>query len=84
MPKRYQEPFQTVSQQARVVMEGLGKGSDAYGLIHWEDVPEKWWRFKAGEPRIIDFEDCGYGYWMWDIGVVLAQWPWTEDFPWVP
>jgi Ser/Thr protein kinase RdoA (MazF antagonist) len=37
--------------------------------------------FKAGQPRLIDFEDCGYGYWMWDFGVIFSQWPWTEDFP---
>ena len=31
--------------------------------------------------RLIDFEDCGYGYWMWDFGVIFSQWPWTPDFP---
>ena len=27
--------------------------------------------FKRDEVRPIDFEDCGFGYWMWDIGVAL-------------
>ena len=38
--------------------------------------------FKSGEVYPIDFEDCGYGYWMWDIGVALCYWPWTEDWYW--
>jgi Ser/Thr protein kinase RdoA (MazF antagonist) len=39
--------------------------------------------FKAGEPRAIDFEDCGFGYWLYDIGIVLSQWIWTEKYPWI-
>ena len=37
--------------------------------------------FNSGEPRLIDFEDCGFSYWMCDIGVFLGRWPWTEEFP---
>ncbi len=68
MPKPYQEPFQTVSRQARQVMESFGKGPDAYGLIHSDMFLENV-LFKAGGPRIIDFKDCGYGYWMGDNGL---------------
>jgi Ser/Thr protein kinase RdoA (MazF antagonist) len=82
MPEQFQEPFQLVSQQAREVMEALGKGADAYGIVHADMYLENV-LFKAGEPRIIDFEDCGYSYWMFDIGTALAQWPWTTDFPWI-
>ena len=81
MPKKFQEPFQIVSQQARNVMDGLGKEQDAYGLIHADLYPENL-LFKSGEVFPIDFEDCGYGYWMWDIGVALCYWPWTEDWYW--
>jgi Ser/Thr protein kinase RdoA (MazF antagonist) len=79
MPEHLQEPFQTVSQEARVVMEGLGKGPDAYGLIHADMFPENV-LFKAGEAYIIDFEDCGFGYWLWDIAVALCLQPWTEEW----
>jgi Ser/Thr protein kinase RdoA (MazF antagonist) len=82
MPKQYQEPFQMVSQQVQKVMEGLGKGSDAYGMIHSDMYPENI-LFKAGEVYPIDFEDCGFGYWMWDIAVALCYWPWTEDWCWM-
>jgi Ser/Thr protein kinase RdoA (MazF antagonist) len=30
--------------------------------------------FKAGKAYPIDFEDCGYGYWMWDIAIALRRW----------
>jgi hypothetical protein len=39
--------------------------------------------FKAGEVFPIDFEDCGYGHWIWDIGVALGYWPWSEDWYWI-
>ena len=79
MPEQLREPFQAVSHQARQVMEALGKGPDAYGMIHADMYPENV-LFKAGEVFPIDFEDCGYGYWMWDIAVALCFWPWTDDW----
>jgi Ser/Thr protein kinase RdoA (MazF antagonist) len=82
MPDRYRFPFQTVSDQAREVMQTLGQDSDAYGLIHGDMYPENV-LFKAGQVFPIDFEDCGYGYWMWDIAVVLCSWPWTEEWHWM-
>ena len=81
MPEHLQEPFQIVSQEARAVMEGLGRGPDAYGLIHADLYPENV-LFKAGEAYPIDFEDCGFGYWLWDIAVALCLWPWTEEWRW--
>jgi Ser/Thr protein kinase RdoA (MazF antagonist) len=79
MPIQFQEAFQTVSQEARQAMEFLGKGPEAYGLIHADLYPENV-LFKAGKAYPIDFEDCGFGYWMWDIAVALCQWAWGEDW----
>jgi Ser/Thr protein kinase RdoA (MazF antagonist) len=61
MPEHLQEPLQIVSSEARAVMEGLGKGADAYGMIHGDMYPENV-LFKAGEVYPIDFEDCGFGH----------------------
>jgi len=79
MPLKIQEPFKVVSQRARQVMEALGKGPDAYGLIHADLYPENV-LYKAGQAYPIDFEDCGYGYWMDDIAVALCQWAWGKDW----
>jgi Ser/Thr protein kinase RdoA (MazF antagonist) len=79
MPEHLQEPFQIVSQEARAVMDGLGTGSDAYGMIHGDMYPENV-LFKAGEVVPIDFEDCGFGHWLWDIALPLCLQPWTEEW----
>ena len=31
-------------------------------------------------PYPIHFEDCGYGYWIWDIAVALCRWAWDADW----
>jgi len=79
MPAEYQALFHFVSNEAKQVMESLGKGNDAYGLIHADLYPENV-LFNRGKAYPIDFEDCGYGYWMWDIAVALCQWAWEEDW----
>jgi Ser/Thr protein kinase RdoA (MazF antagonist) len=30
--------------------------------------------FSRGEARPIDFDDCGYGYWIYDLATPLAHW----------
>lgn len=80
MPVQFQEPFTIVSQRVREVMASFGKGPDAFGLIHSDMYLENL-LFKGDQPRLIDFEDCGFGYWMWDFGVIFSQFPWTDEFP---
>ncbi len=82
MPVRYREAFETISRELRETMATLGKGPDVYGMIHTDMYLENI-LFKAGTPRVIDFEDCGFGYWMFDIGIVLSQWLWSPEFPWI-
>ncbi len=79
MPRRLQEPFQVVSQQARALMADLGTGPDAYGMVHGDMYPDNL-LFKGGEVLPIDFEDCGFGYWLWDIAVALSEQPWTGEW----
>jgi len=75
MPEQFLEPFKITSQKAKDTMASLGTGSDAFGLIHSDIYPENL-LFKAGKAYPIDFEDCGYGYWIWDISVALCTWAW--------
>jgi Ser/Thr protein kinase RdoA (MazF antagonist) len=79
MPAQFQEPFEATSRQARQAMEALGKGPDAFGLIHADLYPENV-LFRTGRAYPIDFEDCGYGYWMWDIAVALCTWAWDSNW----
>ena len=79
IPHKYLQPFQYISKEAKHIMESMGKGSDSYGLIHADLYPENV-LFKSGKAYPIDFEDCGYGYWMWDIAVALCTWAWGVDW----
>lgn len=79
MPIQFQEPFEAVSQQARQATKLLGKNPDAFGLIHADLYPENV-LFKGDKAFPIDFEDCGYGYWIWDIAVALCVWAWESNW----
>jgi Ser/Thr protein kinase RdoA (MazF antagonist) len=79
MPEHLQEPFRIVSAEVREAMESLGKGADAYGMVHGDMYAENV-LFKAGEIIPIDFEDCGFGYWLWDIAIALEKNPWIEGW----
>ncbi len=79
MPAQFREPFETVSQAAKQAMAALGKSPEAYGLIHADLYPENV-LFRAGQAYPIDFEDCGYGYWIWDIAVALCRWAWDAEW----
>jgi Ser/Thr protein kinase RdoA (MazF antagonist) len=63
-------------------MEAFGKGPDAYGMVHADMYAENV-LFRAGEAYPIDFDDCGFGYWMYDIGIALSEWLWTEEWPYI-
>jgi Ser/Thr protein kinase RdoA (MazF antagonist) len=79
MPAKFRESFGQVSRTAQQAMEALGKGSDAFGLIHADLYPENV-LYRNGQACPIDFEDCGYGYWLWDIAVALCEWAWKPDW----
>ena len=79
MPTHLREPFQSISRDAREVMASLGQTPEAFGLIHTDMYPGNI-LFKDGEVFPIDFEDCGFGFWLWDIAVPLEAEPWTDGW----
>ncbi|MFX1367189.1 MAG: phosphotransferase enzyme family protein [Promethearchaeota archaeon] len=70
IPKKHQEAFRSALGLVEEACEQLGKGKRAYGLIH-ADLGNIVYR--AGKARPFDFDDCGFGYWVFDLGVVLAD-----------
>jgi Ser/Thr protein kinase RdoA (MazF antagonist) len=83
VPQPYRKPFEAVGGQMRRVMDRLGQGPDAFGLVHADlflggdgNV-----LFSGQEARAIDFDDCGFGYWVYDLAVPLAHWQEVEAFP---
>jgi Ser/Thr protein kinase RdoA (MazF antagonist) len=61
----------------RQVMDELGQEPAAFGLIHADLClgDESNVLFHKGQAWPIDFDDCGFGYWIYDLAVVLAHWP---------
>lgn len=73
IPKEYQSSFNDVLEQVAQFSESHGKGKKVYGLIHADlDVMDNASSFE-GEMHPFDFDDCGFGYWLFDLGVVLAH-----------
>ena len=67
----HREPFDFVARQVRDVMDTWGKGSEVYGLIHGDLAVDANLLFWHGLPRAIDFDDSGFGYWVFDLAVAL-------------
>ena len=50
----------------------LGTGANVYGLIHSDvNLTNVLWR--PDGPALIDFDYCGYGYYLWDVGRAALQ-----------
>jgi Ser/Thr protein kinase RdoA (MazF antagonist) len=67
----HKEAFSFVAERIREVMNVWGEGSEVFGLIHGDLGVDANLFFWHGEPRAIDFDDSGYGYWVFDLAVAL-------------
>ena len=51
-------------------LEAFGKGKDRFGLTHADFLPENM-LLNNGDVRLIDFDDCGFGWYVMDIATCL-------------
>lgn len=69
---------------ARQVLEDYGQGADRFGLIHADLCPENV-LVDGGTVRLIDFDDAGFGWHLFDIATSLyfitsdSQYPVARD-----
>lgn len=61
-------------------LEAYGKGPERFGLIH-ADMRLANLLLDGDEVSVIDFDDCGFGWYMYDLGSALS---FIEDHPQVP
>jgi Ser/Thr protein kinase RdoA (MazF antagonist) len=54
----------------RLALENFGQTPDRYGLTHGDFLPENLLR-EGDTVRIIDFDDCGFGWHVMDIATSL-------------
>ena len=53
-------------------MQRLGQGPNVFGLIH-ADAHLDNVLFDGQQARLIDFDDCGFGYRIYDVAVALWE-----------
>jgi Ser/Thr protein kinase RdoA (MazF antagonist) len=73
LPHSCIEPFEIVARKVEHVVDTWGKGPDVYGLIHADLGVDANVLFWGGEARAIDFDDSGFGYWVYDLAVSLEH-----------
>ena len=57
----------------------LGDGPEVFGLIH-ADLHQENYLFDRGRVRAIDFDDCGWGHFVYDLAVTLSELRWRPDY----
>jgi Ser/Thr protein kinase RdoA (MazF antagonist) len=61
------------------VMTHLGEGADHFGLTH-ADLHLDNALFWRDQVKVIDFDDWGFGYWLYDIAVSLWELRYRNDY----
>jgi Ser/Thr protein kinase RdoA (MazF antagonist) len=64
----------------RTVQQTLGYGPETFGLIHG-DMHQENYLFHQGQVRLIDFDDCGFGHYVYDLAVTLFNVRFRDDTP---
>jgi len=52
--------------------EKLGKSPETFGIIH-ADIHQRNYLFLGGRVGLIDFGDCGWGHYLYDLAVTISQ-----------
>lgn len=78
-PER-KELFQKVSAKIKKRLEAFGKAPDRYGLIH-SDLRLANLLVEQDKIKVIDFDDCGFGWYLYDFATSLS---FIEHKPYVP
>ena len=79
LPGDLRRQFDRVASRMEHVMTRLGSAADSTGLIHADLHPGNA-LFWHDEVRVIDFDDCGFGYWLYDIAVALWELRHRHDY----
>ncbi|MDQ7027810.1 MAG: phosphotransferase [Anaerolineae bacterium] len=70
----------TVAEKVKLAMDELGASDSEFGLIHG-DFLLKNILFHEGDVRALDFEYCGWGYYLYDLTPLLWQLKPQDRYP---
>ena len=73
LPQEYVEPFEVVTRRVKQVMDEWGQGPEVYGLIHGDLGLDANVLFWGGEARAIDFDESGFGYYVYELSLALEH-----------
>ncbi len=71
--------FAALARQADGVMRALGKEPQVFGLIH-SDLHQGNYLFQGRNVHAIDFDECGFGHYLFDMAVTLFALRRREDY----
>jgi Ser/Thr protein kinase RdoA (MazF antagonist) len=66
--------------RVRDVQARIGTGPEVFGLIH-SDLHQMNYLFYRGQVRAIDFDDCGWAAYIYDLAVTLSEIKHRQDYP---
>lgn len=64
--------FTAVEERVRIIMDEIDQKAETFGLIH-SDFIAKNWLFNEQGACAIDFDDCSWGYYLYDLAPALLQ-----------
>jgi Ser/Thr protein kinase RdoA (MazF antagonist) len=76
----HRRTFQQVEDRVRGVMRELGVSKESFGLIH-ADLLMKNILFRDDEVCAIDFDDCCWGYFLYDLAPLMLQFKDQPRYP---
>ncbi len=71
--------IERVAEHAMAAMEALGEGRDMFSLVHADLVPGNY-LFHKGDVRAIDFDDCCWSYFLYDMALALWDMEGRRDY----
>ena len=72
--------FEAAAERVGRTMQRLGESREVFGLIH-ADLHNRSYLFHGDQVRAIDFSDCGWGYYLYDIAITLGELKHRDDYP---
>ena len=66
--------------RVRERLAAFGTDPERYGLVHADLAFENVLRRDGAPPVLIDFDDCGWSWYLWELAVVLAPFDGTDGF----
>lgn len=64
--------FDEVAGRVRTLFAQLGQTRDQWGIIHADFILGNC-QFRGHTAQVLDFDDCGYGYFLYDLGPLLGN-----------